>query len=456
MRGWLGYVRVSRVGDRAETLISPAVQSERIEAYAAAKGLTVQMLEPELDVSGGKVERPILGAAIEAIERREAAGIIVAQLDRLSRMDVVDALLTIRRIEAVGGKVIAVAEDFDSTPEGEMGRNVFLAMGQMQLDRYKQQFRTAKARAVERGIWPISSVPFGYEKGNDRRLVPNKDAGRVVRGFELRATGASWHQIAAEIDRGISGTGKMVKNRVYLGEIHYGEWVNLEAHPPIVGRDLWEAAQIHHPAPPRGEPEPALLAGLVRCAGCGYRMSVDPSSGTTGIYKCRPRKAKGLCPTPAIVSMRRVEQAVEVTVLGHLKAVEASAVPKTDVLALAVAELEGAEVELSLYQQATKLADVGAEHFAEGMRQRTQAVEAARRGLARARLAAPALPRLDSGDLTREQLRHALRGSLGVIWVWKGNPARFRVIAAGFEPGEFGPVDWVDADLPGEIGLLGA
>lgn len=443
-------MRVSRVGDRAETLISPAVQAERIEAYAVAHKLGVRMLEPELDVSGGKVDRPVLGAAIAAVERGEAAGIIVAQLDRLSRMDVVDALQTIRRIEAAGGRVIAVAEDFDSTPEGEMGRNVFLAMGQMQLDRYKQQFRVAKQRAVERGIWPISKVPLGYVKGEDRRLVPGPDAAKVRRAFEMRAGGFSWQAIAGMLgNKGQSAVKKIIENRVYLGEINYGEWRNAEAHEPLVDRGLWEAAQIHHPGPPRSnkaQVSDALLAGIIRCAGCGYRMSVD-----TLIYKCRPYKAKGVCSAPAIVTRKRADALVEATVLSHLESVRFTAVQPTDVIAEASEALRAAEAELSLYQEATRLADVGVEHFAEGMRKRTGDVEAARRDLARARLAAPALPTGSLEDLTAEQLRHVLRGSLGVVWVRKGRPAEIRIVAAGFEPSEFGAADWPDLDLPGEI-----
>jgi DNA invertase Pin-like site-specific DNA recombinase len=454
---WLGYARVSRVGDRVETLISPDQQAERIKSYAVSRGLSVRMLAPELDVSGGTVERPILSAAIEEIERGEAAGLIVAQLDRLSRMNIVDALQTIRRIEQAGAQVIAVAENFDAgTPEGRMGRNVFLAMGEMQLDRYKQQFRNAKEQAVRRGIWPGPVAPIGYEKGPDRRLQPNADASLVVRAFELRAGGASWPALARALEMGLTSVRKVVLNRVYLGEIHMGEWQNLAAHEPIVSRDLFEAAQIYHPPPPRSpRKSPALLAGLVRCASCGYRMSVDSHAG---IYKCRPHKATGRCPAPALVSQRKLERIVSDTVDTHMQATSLrfQAVERGDAVAEAEADLNVAEAELAAYQRAVKVSDVGAEHFAEGMRQRVEAVEVARRALARARLAAPALPSGGPGDLSDAQRRQGLRGALGVVWVRKGRAgAGIRIVAAGFEPSHFGPIDWSDADLPGEIGAVG-
>lgn len=411
------------------------------------------MLDPELDVSGGKVERPILGRALQTIECGDATGIIVAQLDRLSRMDIAEALQTIRRVEGAGGQVIAVAENFDAgTPEGRMGRTVVLAMAEMQLDRYKAQFAAAKEQAVARGIWPLPVVPTGYERGPDRRLRPGDAAPLVVRAFEMRAGEVSWATIARTLKLGPTSAAKVVRNRVYLGEINYGEWHNPSAHEAIVPRDLFEAAQLYHPPPPRSRRrEPALLAGLVRCSGCGYRMSVDSHSG---IYKCRPHKATGECPEPAIVSQRKVEQLVSDLVRQYMESVPFSfaAAERGDAVAEAERKLEAAEAELRMYQAVVKVAEVGAEHFAEGMRQRVEAVEAARRELARARLAAPALPRGGLNDLSPEQARAGLRGAVGVVWVRKNRSgAGIRVVAAGFEPSEFGPLGWPDDDLPGEI-----
>ena len=106
------------------------------------------MLPPELDVSGGKASRPILDGAISAVERGEADGIIVSQIDRLSRMAMSSALTVIERIEGAGGQVIAVAENVDpTTPEGRMARNMFLSLAAMQRERNADAIADAKARA---------------------------------------------------------------------------------------------------------------------------------------------------------------------------------------------------------------------------------------------------------------------------------------------------------------------
>ena len=54
------YVRVSKVAGRSgSSFISPEVQSQQIERWAQAHGHTLSWHEPELDVSGGSMSRPV-------------------------------------------------------------------------------------------------------------------------------------------------------------------------------------------------------------------------------------------------------------------------------------------------------------------------------------------------------------------------------------------------------------
>lgn len=424
-----GYVRVSRVGSRGERLISPAQQGERIRSYADARGLEVELLDAELDVSGGKIERPILSEALAGIEEGRYGGIIVAQLDRLSRMDIADALQTIKRIEAAGGKVIAVAENFDvDTPEGRLGRNVFLALGEMQLDRYRGQFAAAKEQAVARGIWPLPIVPVGYRRREqDRRLEPDPEkAPLVVRAFEARAGGASWREVGGIVDRGYTGARKVIGNRVYLGEINYGQWANAQAHEPIIGRALFESAQLAHPRPPRGSGGPALLTGLLRCCGCRGKLTPDSRQ-----YRCHRNRAEGRCAEPALIARSVVEPYVERAVLEVIGDLVAVLAPEGE-LTEAGHQLDDAEAELAAYEKAIRVSELGVEKFAKGFRLRSEAVEKARRRLGEAK--AKSLP-VPTGDiagmwpqLSVSERRQVLGGAVGVIWVRKGRgPAESRV-----------------------------
>jgi DNA invertase Pin-like site-specific DNA recombinase len=460
-----GYTRVSRVGDRQDTLVSPDLQQRRIQEYADARGLKVEMLPPELDVSGGKVDRPILGEAIDRVERRELGGLIVAQLDRLSRMQVADALLVIRRIEAAGGQVIAVAEQFDpGTPEGRWARTQFLSMAELQLDRYKLQFRAAKLRAVDAGIWPAPKVPLGYRKGTDRRLEPDPaTAPLVVQAFEARATGASWNQVALILARGYTGAAKIVRNRVYLGEIHLGDLANVSAHPPLVDRALWEAAQLDHPRPARGVHPAALLTGIVKCANCGGAMGPNMARNHRN-YRCigTNRTAGGKrCDRQAIIGQAKIDPYIEAAVLAVLKGAKVTARVRTDQVDRLTERLRAAEAERDLYQQTVRLSDIGPDAFLAGAKTRQAQVDELAAELASARAALPVLP--DSADLVAlyrswpvEKRRHLLRGALAGVVVEKGTGRvedRVRLVAHGHQLPSF-PVARGD-DVVGEVRAVG-
>lgn len=457
-----GYIRVSRVGDRGDKLISPELQEKRIRGYAEARGIEVEVLPAELDVSGGKVDRPILSQAIEGIEAGTYAGIIVAQLDRLSRMSIVDAHRVIERIESIGGEVVPVAEDFDTTtPEGRMGRNMFLAMAEMQRERYSSQLAAAKERAVRIGIWPLPVVPIGYRRGTDRHLEPDPaTAPTVVRAFELRAQGESWEHIGKRLGRGLSGARKVIANRVYLGEIRYGEFVNVAAHEPLVERGLFEAAQISQPAPARGRHGPALLSGLLRCTGCSGLLTPTTNRKWSG-YRCMSMRALGKCESPALIAKSIVEPYLTQVLFDSVGDVQVIERKRTAAIDEAARKLEVAEAELEAFQEATRVADVGAEHFATGMKRRADDVESARRRLGEVS-AGQKIERIFTLNTAWDELdvqgrRHVLRGSFGVVWVRKGRgpaPARVKVMAdvpdglpaPGRSAFPIAPVSWDDLE----------
>jgi site-specific DNA recombinase len=452
---WAGYPRVSRVGDRGETLISPELQEKRIRAAAARHGVEVEVFPPELDVSGGRKSRPILDEIIEGIESGIYAGVIVPQVDRLSRMGLADAVATVERIAAAKGGVISDAEGLitDASPEGQFKRDIFLSLANLQLNRAKAGFIAAKRRAVEQGYWPTNTAPLGYQvehrkDGGDGRLRPDESTRHLPRlAMEMRVAGRSWAEVAGAIGRGPTGARKVVRNRAYLGEIRLvvdGEAVvNPMAHEPLVDRTLFEAAQLEHPPPARRGNPPALLAGLIRCAGCGYRMSRS-SAGGAFMYVCRPNKARGRCPAPAIVGCVGIDRHVEQQVLAYLTTFRPQEVERGEQVEGATRALANDEAELAEFQRAVSAAGVGAEHVADGLRQRVAAVESSRRRLAETwRAQAPVSLPPDIGaiwqEIPLEKQRHFLRSVLSEVVVEKGRrdlARRVRIVT----------VD--DADLP--------
>jgi DNA invertase Pin-like site-specific DNA recombinase len=303
------YVRVSRVGGRGgESFISPEVQREQIEAWAKVMGAKIADWHTDLDQSGGTMSRPAFQRAYERVLRGETGGIVVAKIDRFAR-SAADAGQIVREIHAAGGVFASAAERIDpTTPFGKFGLTIMLAMAELELDRIKESWSEAQGRAIARGVH--FQAPFGYRRAKDGRLVPDKDAKLVREVFRRRAAGASWGELAAwlnERSRPANAprwTGHtvthLIRRRAYLGEAHHGVHVNPHAHKPLVGPELWHAAQRHVNARPnRGHG--GLLSGLVRCAACRYSIKHDrtgPADARIRQYRCRGTTARATARRP--------------------------------------------------------------------------------------------------------------------------------------------------------------
>src|SRR5213594_3911603 len=117
----LGYIRVSRVGGReGDSFQAPNQQRDAINAYAKAHGHTVQWLEPDLDESGSKLDRPAMQKALKQLREGKADGIIAAKLDRLTR-SVTDLGRLLETAKAEKWNLIAIDLGVDlSTSNGKL------------------------------------------------------------------------------------------------------------------------------------------------------------------------------------------------------------------------------------------------------------------------------------------------------------------------------------------------
>jgi site-specific DNA recombinase len=401
----IGYVRVSRVGGRAgDSFISPDVQRERIEAYAAAQEHEVVVWEEDLDEPGSRYERRGFQAALEAVERGEAEGIAVAALDRFAR-SVPDAAVALRRLEAVGGTLVSVRDALDtSTAVGRFARTMMLALAELELERIRENWATARDRAIARGVHISRVPPVGYQRRDDGRLEPDPVAAPMIRElFQRRAAGASWRELSEFLDERLpreqgnwthQTISSIISRRAYLGEAYQGEAVNREAHEPLVSLVEWEAAQSGGRRPSYQRRGGALLAGIIRCAGCGFPLSRN-SGGRRGyaFYRCRGRHSAGLCPTPARISVPRADGYVEQAFLAwaEQERIAAEAVPRDNELEQAAARVDATELELVAYRDANLISVIGREVYIEGLEERQRILDEARAQLAQARRIEPTL-----------------------------------------------------------------
>jgi DNA invertase Pin-like site-specific DNA recombinase len=454
MATFAAYTRVSQVGDRGDRLLSPELQLAEIERWATAHGHELVVLDPELNESGGREDRPVFQAAIAACERGEFDGITVAALDRFSR-SVMGALREIERIEATGAQLVSVRENIDSTtPTGRKVRRDFFSNAEWERDVKKEGLARARESAVARKIHVTGKVPLGYRRREDRILEPDPATAPIVRDmFRRRAAGESWPVIARAVSEVLGrpiqpqSVSRLVRDgRVYLGEARNGVYVHPEAHEPLVDRATFEAAQLAHPRPPRGKRGPALLSGIIRCAGCG-RLMVPTTRSNARAYRCRRHHQAGECPEPCHVG-EWIDGHVVGVVRKLMKGRGYRAAQVNRRLDEAERELQAAEAARDDFAAAT--AGMSREDIAAGMQAHAQAVRSARKTFAEARAAAVPVPDVKTfgeawESLSGEQRRHVLRGSLGAVVVRKGRGpdlGRVRILGPGAVVNEDEPVDF--------------
>lgn len=182
----MAYVRVS-TDEQAASGAGLEAQRAAITAEADRRGWTVVAWHSDEGISGGKgVEhRPGLAAAIDAIERGEAAGLLAAKLDRVSR-SVLDTAALMEQARRGGWELVTCDLAIDtSTPAGEATASMMAVFSQLERRLISQ--RTREALAVKRA----QGVRLGRPS-----VVPRDVVERIV---EAKASGYSLRTIAAAL-----------------------------------------------------------------------------------------------------------------------------------------------------------------------------------------------------------------------------------------------------------------
>jgi site-specific DNA recombinase len=407
------YVRVSATaGRQGDSFQSPDAQAKRCRTQLAADGRDIGSVFTDLDQSGGKMDRPEFNKVLERIRTGESGGVIVADLSRFGR-STTGVLDAVAEISEAGAEVISCSEKLDtSTAMGRFVLTVLVALREMELDRFREQFDSATDTYLARGGHGGSFIPPGYDRdttpGKTGRLVPNEHAPAIKRAFQMRAEGRPLSEIAVELkkagvtmNRPVKPDGKrkrpaephtdwtgtavrqLLENEVYLGIASARSKKRPGAHDPLVTRREFDAARSKH-SPGRAKEngtrtEGALLTGLIHCGSCGGLLTNDGAR-----YRCNSR-ARGTepCQGRAVIARNVIEPFVELQALDFLGAIDfdsssARKGPSSARLAQAVAD---AEEELAAYALHTPARLPG---YADGLAQRERALIEARNTLDRA------------------------------------------------------------------------
>jgi DNA invertase Pin-like site-specific DNA recombinase len=345
----------------------------------------------------------MLMEALQRVESGQSQGIVVAKLDRFGR-SLVDGLANIERIRAANGTFVSVQDGLDlSTPTGKLILRIMFSMAEWELDRVRDNWDVAQARAVARGIHGGGYTPLGYDriKKGGRLRINKREAPVVAEVFRRRGEGASQREIVRYLNstglktkRGKSkfvdsSVSNMIGNRVYLGEARSKPHVKAGAHPAIVDEATWQQAQ--HPRRARQRPRQSLLGAVVRCAECGLAMHTQApmisAQSSRPSYRCPGHSSVGKCAKVGRVYGDEIEGLVEDLIFRLVRDQQVERDSSARVVRWSE-KLEKAETALIRYRDNSgALFALGPESFAAGLTKRKRDVERASLEVASARLA---------------------------------------------------------------------
>ncbi len=259
------YCRVSSDERLDQEFNSIDAQKEAGHAYIAsqrAEGwIPVADDYDDPGYSGGNTDRPALKRLLADIERGLIDIVVVYKIDRLTR-SLADFAKMVDVFDLHDVSFSAVTQQINSaTSMGRLMLNVLLSFAQFEREVTSERIRDKIAAAKRKGMWMGGVPSIGYDVVNRQLVVNDAEAAVVRRIFEEMLTIGSPTQIAANLTaEGIttkawttqegqtrSGTRidkkylhKLLRNRIYLGELsHKGNWYP-GAHPPIIDRALWD------------------------------------------------------------------------------------------------------------------------------------------------------------------------------------------------------------------------
>lgn len=239
--------------------------------------------------SGGNLERPGLKRLMADIEAGRIDIVVVYKIDRLTR-SLTDFAKLVDVLDRNGVSFVSVTQQFNTTTSmGRLTLNILLSFAQFEREVTGERIRDKIAASKAKGMWMGGTPPLGYDVV-ERKLLVNEPEAELVRYIFRRY---AEHGSAAELVRELAIEGrttkawqtqngqfregrpidqqylfKLLRNRIYLGEIQHKDTSFPGQHEAIIDQDTWDLVHAFVDRRKLGPREgitqhPALLAGLL-------------------------------------------------------------------------------------------------------------------------------------------------------------------------------------------------
>ena len=309
------YTRKSTEEGLEQAFNSLDAQREACAAYIASQRhegwVETSEIYDDGGFSGGNMERPGLRQLMADVQAGRVDVIVVYKVDRLTRA-LSDFARIVEVLDAAGASFVSVTQSFNTTTSmGRLTLNVLLSFAQFEREVTGERIRDKIAASKKKGMWMGGPVPLGYVITNCK-LLADPDEAETVRyifsqyakigsirdlGVALADEGVLTKQRPMRDGRMTGGTAfargglvHLLRNPVYIGEVHHHGNVYPGEHDGIIDRDLWDSVQgllddnTVERKTRRNVRHISLLAGMIHD---GLRRKMSPSHANKGPRRFR-------------------------------------------------------------------------------------------------------------------------------------------------------------------------
>ena len=346
------YARVS--SDAQDVNNSIEAQISECKRYAARNNMAVVAVYVDEAETGTSDHRPQFQLMVSDGTGQEKPFdiILVWKFSRFSRSRV-DNPIYKTRLKKRGVRIVSINEPTDDSPAGQFMEGIIEEVDAFYSANLGQEVRNGKRQLAERGYYPGSKAPYGYnlekvqeEGGNafHNILVKNPATFPIVqRIFKETIAGCTMADIRRRFNReGVpppepknkneaksekwshTTFGKIIHNLTYAGFIVWG-LKSKDGSPPVITQGRHEAIVsmeefelagqvVASNAPTVTHPRRAgsvyMMSRLLRCRKCGKNLVVSLSKNQTyQSYQCATRREEGseACDCPRL-NIQKFEQ----------------------------------------------------------------------------------------------------------------------------------------------------
>ena len=293
-------------------------QRDCAHEYAASKGLTIVREYSDAAISGTTNARPQYQLMLSEIDKIKPAVLILWKTDRLGR-NKIELIVAKKMIRESGCRIHLIAEPTpDDSPESGLMETILEGMTEFYSKNLSCNIRRGMEYNARHALFN-GHVVFGYCVGSDKKYVINPaQAPFVQRMFTEYADGKALTDIVRDMDaqgvrtsRGVkfsvNTVNKMLKNRAYIGEYHFGDIVIPDGMPALIDAATFDRVQERLRLNQRfgsqrkqvsmtDEAPRFWLTGKLFCGECGSSMQgISGTSKTKAkhyYYGCKGQRAK--------------------------------------------------------------------------------------------------------------------------------------------------------------------